>query len=292
MPVDPVTASATPAAVHRPSVWRRLLRHPSAVVGGVIVVVVVLAAVVAPLLTPYEVDARNIRARFAPPTAEHLLGTDNFGRDTLTRLLFGARVSLQVAVLAVGIAAVIGVLLGSLAGYLGGMADQIIMRVVDVFLAFPPILLALLLVAAVGTGVGSVTVALGLIYWTAYARVIRAGILALKTEDFVEANRALGAPWYRTLFGHVLPNAFSPIIVVASVGLGAAVTAEAALSFLGLGIQPPVPSWGSILNVGLQFLRQTPYLSTFPGLAIMVTVLGFNLLGDGLRDVLDPRRTT
>jgi peptide/nickel transport system permease protein len=271
---------------------RALLLHPSAVVGGVIVLVVVFAAVFAPAVAPYEVDARNIRARFAAPTSEHLLGTDNFGRDTLTRLLYGARVSLQVAVVAIGISSVIGVLLGALAGYLGGVADLAIMRVVDVFLAFPPILLALLLVAAVGPGVWSVTIALGLIYWTGFARVIRSGILALRTEEFVEASRALGAPWYRTLFRHVLPNAFAPVIVVASVGLGAAVTAEAALSFLGLGIQPPTPSWGSILNVGLQYLRQTPYLSTFPGLAIMVTVLGFNLLGDGLRDVLDPRRTT
>jgi peptide/nickel transport system permease protein len=271
---------------------RALLAHPGAVVGGTIVVLVVLAAVFAPFIAPYELDARNIRARFAPPSGEHLLGTDNFGRDTLTRLLYGARVSLQVAVMAIGIASVIGVLLGSLAGYVGGAADLAIMRVVDVFLAFPPILLALLLVAAVGPGVWSVTIALGLIYWTGFARVIRSGILALRVEDFVEANRALGAPWYRTLFRHVLPNAFAPVIVVASVGLGAAVTAEAALSFLGLGIQPPTPSWGSILNVGLQYLRQTPYLSTFPGLAIMITVLGFNLLGDGLRDVLDPRRST
>jgi peptide/nickel transport system permease protein len=271
---------------------RRLLTHPSALVGGVIVLLIVSAAVFAPLVAPFEVDARNIRARFGPPSADHLLGTDNFGRDTLTRLLYGARVSLQVAVIAIGISSVIGVLLGALAGYLGGVADLVIMRVVDVFLAFPPILLALLLVAAVGPGVWSVTIALGLIYWTGFARVIRSGILALRSEDFVEASRALGAPWYRTLFGHVMPNAFAPVIVVASVGLGAAVTAEAALSFLGLGIQPPTPSWGSILNVGLQYLRQTPYLSTFPGLAIMLTVLGFNLLGDGLRDVLDPRRTT
>jgi peptide/nickel transport system permease protein len=288
----PEAAPAPRTDAQRASVVRRLLRHPGAVVGGTIVLVVVLAALFAPLLTPYEVDARNIRARFAPPSTQHLLGTDNFGRDTLTRLLYGARVSLQVAVIAIGISSVIGVLLGALAGYLGGVADLVIMRVVDVFLAFPPILLALLLVAAVGPGVWSVTIALGLIYWTGFARVIRSGILALRSEDFVEASRALGAPWYRTLFGHVMPNAFAPVIVVASVGLGAAVTAEAALSFLGLGIQPPTPSWGSILNVGLQYLRQTPYLSTFPGLAIMLTVLGFNLLGDGLRDVLDPRRTT
>ena len=271
---------------------RRLRQHPAAVVGGIIVVIIIAAAIFAPVVAPYELETRNIRERFGPPTTQHLLGTDNFGRDTLTRILYGSRVSLQVAFVAVGIAAVIGILLGSIAGYFGGSVDQIIMRIVDVFLAFPPILLALLLVAAIGSSVFSVTIALGLIYWTAYARVIRASILALKTEDFVEANRALGANWPRTRFLHVLPNAFGPIIVVASIGMGSAVTAEAALSFLGLGVQPPTPSWGSILSTGLQFLRQAPYLATFPGAAIMVTVLGFNLLGDGLRDALDPRGTT
>jgi peptide/nickel transport system permease protein len=283
---------ADPTTATRASVWRRLLRHPGAVVGGTILVLVIASALFAPLLTPYGPQDRVIRDRFQGPSREHLLGTDNFGRDSLTRILFGARVSLSVATAAVGIAAGIGILLGAVAGYLGGLTDQIIMRVVDVFLAFPPILLALTLVAALGASATSVTVALGLVYWTAYARVIRSSILAWKQEDFVEASRALGAPWARTLFRHLLPNAFGPIIVVASVGMGGAVTAEAALSFLGLGVQPPTPSWGSILNTGLQFLRQTAYLSTFPGAAIMVTVLGFNLLGDGLRDVLDPRETT
>jgi len=268
---------------------RRFARHPSAIAGCAITLVVVASAVFAPVLTQHDLESRNIRARFAPPNAVNLLGTDNFGRDTLTRILYGGRVSLRVALGAVGIAAAVGVLLGSVAGFLGGWLDVVIMRTVDVFLAFPPILLALLLVAAAGTGERSVTVALGLIYWTAYARVVRANIVALREEEFVDANRAMGAHWYRTLFKHVLPNTLAPIIVVASVGLGSAVTAEAALSFLGLGIQPPTPSWGEILNTGLQFIRETPYLSTFPGLAIMITVLGFNLLGDGLRDVLDPR---
>lgn len=258
-------------------------------VGSVTILLVVASALFAPLLTPYTVDGRNVRNRFAPPNETNLLGTDNFGRDSLTRILYGGRVSLRVALASVGIAATVGVLLGALAGFIGGWLDSLIMRVVDVFLAFPPILLALLLVAAVGTGERSVIVALGLIYWTAYARVVRANITALREEEFVDANRALGAVWYRTLFRHVLPNSLAPVIVVASVGLGSAVTAEAALSFLGLGIQPPTPSWGAILNTGLQFIRETPYLSTFPGLAIMITVLGFNLLGDGLRDVLDPR---
>lgn len=268
---------------------RRFVRHPSAIMGSIIILLVVFSAVFAPVLTPHGLDTRNVRARFTPPNETHLLGTDNFGRDTLTRILHGGRVSLRVALLSVGIAATVGVLLGAIAGFLGGWLDTVIMRVVDVFLAFPPILLALLLVAAVGTGERSVIVALGLIYWTSYARVVRANIVSLREEEFVDANRALGAKWYRTLFRHVLPNTVAPIIVVASVGLGSAVTAEAALSFLGLGIQPPTPSWGAILNTGLQFIRETPYLSSFPGMAIMITVLGFNLLGDGLRDVLDPR---
>lgn len=270
-------------------VLKRFVRHPSAITGSVIILLVVASAIFAPVLTPHGLDTRNVRERFAPPNETHLLGTDNFGRDTLTRILHGGRVSLRVALLSVGIAATVGVFLGAIAGFIGGWLDALIMRVVDVFLAFPPILLALLLVAAVGTGERSVIVALGLIYWTSYARVVRANIISLREEEFVDANRALGAKWYRTLFGHVLPNTVAPIIVVASVGLGSAVTAEAALSFLGLGIQPPTPSWGAILNTGLQFIRETPYLSTFPGMAIMVTVLGFNLLGDGLRDVLDPR---
>lgn len=270
-------------------VIKRFLRHPSALVGGVLILLVVFSAIFAPVLTPHGLDARNVRQRFSEPNKTNLLGTDNFGRDTLTRILYGGRVSLRVALFSVGIAATVGVLLGAIAGFLGGWLDTVIMRVVDVFLAFPPILLALLLVAAVGTGERSVIVALGLIYWTSYARVVRANIVSLREEEFVDANRALGAPWYRTLFRHVLPNTVAPIIVVASVGLGSAVTAEAALSFLGLGIQPPTPSWGAILNTGLQFIRESPYLSTFPGMAIMITVLGFNLLGDGLRDVLDPR---
>lgn len=274
-----------------PSLGRRLLRHRSAAVGGVLVALVALAAALAPLLSPYDPDARDFRARFAPPSAAHPLGTDNFGRDTLSRVLHGSRVSVQVSLVSVGLAAVIGVTLGALAGFLGGLADSLVMRLVDVFLAFPPILLALAVVAALGPSAGSVTLALGLVYWTAYARVVRASVLALRQEDFVEASRAMGASWARTLFRHVLPNALGPIIVVATVGMGNAITAEAALSFLGLGVQPPTPSWGSILNTGLQFLRQTAYLSTFPGLAIMLTVLGFNLLGDGLRDALDPRGT-
>lgn len=267
-------------------------RNRGAVAGALMVLLVVLVAVFAPLLAPYDPDARDFRARFAAPSLQHPMGTDNFGRDTLSRIIYGSRVSLQVGLTSVGIALVIGVLLGAIAGFFGGLVDNLIMRLVDVFLAFPPILLALALVAGLGPGAASVTLALGLVYWTAYARVVRSSVLALRAEEFVDASRALGATWVRTLFRHILPNAIGPVIVVATVGMGGAITAEAALSFLGLGVQPPTPSWGSILNVGLQFIRQSAFVSTFPGLAIMFTVLGFNLLGDGLRDLLDPRRTT
>jgi peptide/nickel transport system permease protein len=251
---------------------------------------VLLMALFAPLLAPYNPEDRDFARRFQAPSTEHMLGTDHFGRDTLSRIVLGSRVSVQVGLLSVGLAVVIGVTLGAVAGFLGGWVDSLISRVVDVFLAFPPILLALALVAALGPSVVSVIVALGLVYWTTYARVIRSSILALREEEFVEASRALGASWVRTLFRHILPNALGPLLVVATVGIGNAITAEAALSFLGLGVQPPTPTWGGIVNTGLQFLRQSAFISTFAGLAIMVTVLGFNLLGDGLRDILDPRR--
>ena len=266
------------------------LRDPTAVLGALIVLAVMFTAVFAPALTPYGPEDRDIRSRFEPPSAQHLLGTDNFGRDTLTRLAYGARVSIQVALIAVVISAVLGVLVGAFAGFFGGLVDTVLMRMVDTFLAFPPILLALALVAALGPSAASVMIALGLVYWTTYARVVRSSILSIREEEYVDASRALGASQLRTLFRHVLPNALGPVIVVATVGMGGAITAEAALSFLGLGVQPPTPSWGSILNTGLQFLRQAPFLSVFPGLAIMLTVLGFNMLGDALRGALDPRR--
>lgn len=274
---------------------RRLLflkRNKLGVAGFLIILVVLVAAVFAPYLAPYGIEDRDFRARFAGPSAAHLLGTDNFGRDTLSRIIYGSRISMQVAVIAVGISVVIGVLAGAFAGYFGGLVDTLVMRTVDVFLSFPPILLALALVAALGPSAQSVMIALGLVYWTTYARVVRSSILAIREEDYVDASRALGASPLRTLFRHVLPNALGPVIVIATVGMGNAITAEASLSFLGLGVQPPIPSWGSILNTGLQFLRQGPLLSVFAGLAIMITVLGFNLLGDTLRDLLDPRRVS
>ncbi len=291
-------ALGRPTVAGRRSAVRRLLGHRAAVVGGLIVLVVVLVALLADVVAPKDPYAMNMAQRLRPPAWDeravpgYLLGTDNFGRDLLTRIIYGARVSLLVGVVSVGLALVIGVTLGALAGYFGGWVDLAVSRLIDIFLAFPFVLLALSLVAALGPSRNNVILALGLIYWTTYARVVRASVLAIREEEYVQAARTLGAPPLRIIVGHILPNAVAPVIVIATLGLGSAITAEAALSFLGLGVQPPEASWGSTLTFGLQFLRQAPWLSTFPGLAIMLTVLGFNLLGDGLRDVLDPRLGT
>lgn len=269
--------------------WLRLRRSRGGLAGLAIVVALVLAAAAAPLLAPHDPNAVALAQRLRPPGGAHPLGTDELGRDILSRSLFGARVSLEVGLIAVSIAAVIGISAGVVAGYLGSYWDAVIMRVVDVFLAFPVIVLALAIVAIRGPNLANVMVALGLVYWTGYARVARAMVLTLKTEDYVWAARSVGVPPVRIVGRHLLPNALAPLIVLASLGMGNAILAEAALSFLGLGIQPPEASWGSMLNLGMQFLRDAPHLSTFPGIAIFLSVLGFNLLGDGIRDALDVR---
>jgi peptide/nickel transport system permease protein len=261
----------------------------SATVGAAIVLALVLAALFAPLITGYDPYKMEIAIRLEPPSPAHILGTDNYGRDLYTRLVYGARVSLVVGLGSVALALVIGVTVGLIAGYVRGGVDLAIMRVVDVVLAFPSILLALALISVLGAGITSVIVAVALVQWTVYARVVRASTLALVQEDFILAARAVGVPSYRVILGHILPNALAPLVVLATLGIGTAITAEAALSFLGLGVPPPTPSWGATLAFGLSFIRDAPHLATFPGLAIMITVLGFNLLGDGLRDLGDPR---
>lgn len=268
----------------------RMARYSrSAVIGASIVVALILAAILAEVVTPYDPLKMNVAIRLEPPSPEHVLGTDNYGRDLYTRIIYGARISLVVGLTSVALALLIGVTIGLLAGYLGGLTDLLVMRVVDVVLAFPSILLALALISVLGAGVTSVIVAVALVQWTNYARVVRASALALVQEDFILAARAVGVPNLRVVLRHILPNALAPLIVLATLGIGTAITAEAALSFLGLGVPPPTPSWGATLAFGLSFLRDTPHLATFPGLAIMLTVLGFNLLGDGLRDLGDPR---
>ncbi|GFZ82153.1 peptide ABC transporter permease [Compostibacillus humi] len=268
---------------------KRYVKNKSVVIGFTIISLVILAAIFAPYLTPYDPTEMDMSKRLISPNSEHLLGTDEFGRDLLTRLLYGARVSLFVGFISVSVAMTIGVLLGLISGYYGKWVDTIIMRIVDIFLSFPVILLAIALVAALGPGLGNVVIALGLVYWTNYARVVRSTVLAVKEEEYVQAAITMGASNLRIIFKYILPNVTAPIIVVATLGLGVAIVAEATLSFLGLGIQPPEPSWGWTLSVGLDFIRNAPYLSVFPGIAIMITVLGFNLLGDGLRDITDPK---
>lgn len=268
-------------------VFRRLTL--SAKAGMIVLAVIILAAAVPVLFTRTSPEALDIMERLAPPSAAHPIGTDHIGRDLLSRLVYGARVSLLVAVASVGGAAAVGVLLGLLAGYYGRWADGTIMRLVDVFLAFPAILLALALVAALGAGMTSVIAALVLVFWTQYARVVRAVTLAEKEKVYVEAARAIGAGEARILTRHILPNVLSPVIILATLGMGTAVVAESTLSFLGMGVQPPAPSWGWTLAFGTRYLRDAPHIATFSGLAIMATVLGFNLLGDGIRDLLDPK---
>jgi peptide/nickel transport system permease protein len=269
---------------------KRALRNPSLVVGGVLTLTIVLAAVFAPLLATHSVDQMNMRARFAMPSSAHWLGTDNFGRDLWTRIIFGARISLSIALISVSAAAAIGSVVGLVAGYFGGWVDLLLMRITDVFLGFPALILALAIVAVLGPGVLNVSIALIVVFWTEYARVVRSATLVLREQAYVSAARALGASHGRIIFREILPNTVGPIIVLTTLGLGTAILSESALSFLGFGVPPPQPTWGWTLAYGTRFIRGEPWLSIVAGMAIMLTVLAFNLLGDGLRDILDPRQ--
>ena len=293
-----IPASAVPNAIRaelRPrksNLARAVLvfrRRKIALVGLIIIAIFTLSAILADVLAPYDPSAVDLGQRFLQPGAAHWFGTDNLGRDILSRVIAGSRISFQVGVLTVALSMLIGVPAGLIAGYVRGPVDSVIMRLVDVFLAFPVIILAIAIVAVRGPGLINVMLALVFVYWTTYARVMRGVTLVLREEDYVLAARSVGVSSLRIMFRHILPNALSPILVIASLGLGNAILSEAALSFLGLGIQPPLASWGSMLNFGMQFLRDEPHISIFPGMAIFITVLGFNLLGDGLRDALDPR---
>jgi peptide/nickel transport system permease protein len=266
-----------------------LQRSRAALVGGSLAVAIALVAVLAPWVTPYDPFQMAMAQRLQPPSWPHPLGTDMFGRDMWARMALGARYSLVVAFVGVAIASVIGVSLGLLAGYYGGWVDTAISRVVDVFLAFPVILLALALIAALGPSPINAMIAIGLVYWTTYARVVRVSVLAARHEEYVQAAHAVGVPDVRILLRHLLPNVLAPVIVLATLGMGGAIVIESTLSFLGLGVQPPAPSWGWSLALGMRYMRQAPHLAVVPGVAIMLTVLAFNLLGDGVRDLADAR---
>jgi peptide/nickel transport system permease protein len=287
------SAFAQPAQTEARGFWRRLVRvlrrNRTAMFGAAIITIFVVVALLADQLAPYPPNKITLSQRFIPPNSEHLFGTDNLGRDILSRVIYGARISLWVGIVTVGLAMVIGVPAGLIAGYVRGPVDTVLMRLVDIFLAFPVIILAIAIVAVRGPGLTNVMLALVAVYWTTYARVTRGVTLVLREEDYVTAAKSIGVGATRIMYRHILPNAMAPILVIATLGLGNAILAEAALSFLGLGIQPPEASWGSMLNFGMQFLRDAPWLTLFPGTAIFLTVLGFNLLGDGLRDAMDPR---
>lgn len=283
------TAAFSPSAGGRRQWTLRFFRDPKAVVAITILSIYVFIAIAAPVIAPYGVNEQNWEKSLANPSLEHLVGTDRLGRDVLTRIIYGTRISLSVGLLAVGLAAVIGVPLGLLSGYVGGWLDEVLMRFVDAWIAFPGLILIMAIVAILGPGVVNVMIAIGLSSFPVYARLIRGQTLSVKEADFVLAARATGAPALRLIFSHLLPNTIQPVIVQASLLVGAAVIAEAGLSFLGIGIKPPEPTWGVTIQEAFPSIRQNPWPAIAPGIALILLCLSTNLLGDRLRDVLDPR---
>ncbi|MFZ5825739.1 MAG: ABC transporter permease [Bacillota bacterium] len=270
--------------------WKRMRRNPLIWVGGVIVLLMVLMALFAPQLAPIDPTLQNLPKRLSPPgTGQYWLGTDAFGRDVWSRLVYGSRISLQVGLISVSIGAAGGLLLGLASGYFGGWIDMLAGRVMDVIMAFPSILMALAIVSVLGPSLENAIIAIGITSIPRFFRVVRGAVLQVREREFVIAAQALGARDLRVMLRHVLPNTLSPVIVISSLGIATAILVEASLSFLGLGVAPPTPTWGSMITDGKQYIDLAPWISVYSGLATMVAVLGFNLLGDGLRDVLDPK---
>lgn len=272
-------------------IWRRLRKNKMAMLGLVILVMLALTAIFADVIADYDtkIIAQDIKNRLQGPSMEHWCGTDEFGRDIFARLVHGSRVSLVVGLISVSISLLMGGALGAIAGYYGGRVDNVIMRIMDIFLAVPSILLAMTIVAALGTSLINVMLAIGVSGIPGYARIVRASVMSIKDQEFVEASRAIGAKSPTTIFREILPNCLAPIIVQATLSVAGAILSTASLSFIGLGVQPPSPEWGAMLSGGRNYLRDALHLTLFPGLAIVITILALNLLGDGLRDALDPR---
>ena len=268
--------------------FRRFIKNKAAVVGLIIISLLLFGAIFAGVITPYDFDKQDLTARFEMPSMAHLLGTDEFGRDLFTRILYGARISLFVGILSVSVGCLIGGTLGALAAYYGGRVDNFIMRFLDIWHSIPDLLLAISLASAMGPGIGNAIIAIGLTTIPSYARVVRASVMTVKNTEYIEAARCLGASVPRIILRHIIPNALAPIIVQASLGVAGAIITTASLSFIGLGVQPPTPECGSMLSKGRQYIRNYWHLVTFPGVFIMTTVISLNLLGDGLRDPLDP----
>ncbi|MFN2238686.1 MAG: nickel transporter permease [Thermoanaerobaculia bacterium] len=268
---------------------RKYLSNFALVSGAIATIALVIVALTAPWLAPYDPNEQDTSRRLEGPSSDHLLGLDDLGRDVASRVIYGARVSLRVGFSVVIITAIVGIILGSIAGYFGGFMDTAIMRISDMLLAFPGILLAIALVAVLGPSLNNVVLALSVIGWVSYARLTRGQVLKVREMEFVTAAEALGARAPRVILRHLLPNVISPVIVQATLGLAGAILAEASLSFLGLGVQPPTPSWGAMLTTGRQYLGIADHLAIYPGMAIMLAVMGLNFFGDGLIDALDPK---
>ena len=277
------------AMIKLPETMHALIKNPLALSGFIIVLLLIVCAVFAPALAPYNYKEVNVRAILTPPSIDHIFGTDELGRDVLSRMMYGSRISLAVGFVAVGIATLIGILLGAVSGYYGRWVDNCLMRFVDIMLCIPSFFLILAVIAFIGQSIWNIMAIIGFTSWMGVSRLVRAEFLSLKEREFVLAARACGASDLRIIFSQILPNAMAPVFVSAILGIAAAVLIESSLSFLGLGVQPPLPSWGNILTSGKDNMETAWWLSVFPGCAILITVLGYNLLGEGLQDVLNPR---
>ncbi|MGQ0571164.1 MAG: ABC transporter permease [Armatimonadota bacterium] len=287
-----VAAALAPVLPETRRTQKHLRLNRTGTFGLIVVGLVAAAAAFAPVLAPYGPVAGELAQSLQPPSQDHWLGTDQLGRDLFTRILYGARVSLAIGLVTVGISGAIGLILGVVSGYVGGLTDIILMRLVDVQLSFPFILLALTVNAILGIGLQNIILTLIITGWVVYARLVRGEVLALKTLDYIEAARALGTPEWRIIGRHLLPNLWTPVIILSSLQVAQFIVAEAAISFLGFGVQPPMASWGNMLNEGKTYIYNAWWMTTFPGLALVMTALGVNLVGDWLRDTLDPRLTT
>lgn len=269
--------------------WRAFLRNRISLVGVILVILVTLVSLFAPLIAGHDPLVQSAAHRLVPPDSEHIMGRDTYGRDVFARVLYAGRISLVVGVGAVAVGLGMGTLLGLVAGYSGGWVETVIMRFIDIVMAFPSLLLGLTVVAVLGSGMVNMILGIGLVIAPAFARIVHASTLTVKQQDFVMAARALGATRTRILWSHILPNVIGEVVVMGSLQTASAIRIEAGLSFIGLGVSPPTPTWGNMLREGIQFMTISPWLSIYPVLAILIAVLGFNLLGDGLRDVIDPR---
>ena len=281
-----VEITAAPARTRRRPAWRR---SPLTVAGLALVAILAFIAVSAPLIAPADPLKQELSQRLKPPSTEHWMGTDQLGRDLLSRMIYGARISLLIGTVVVGLAASVGIVVGLLAGYAGGWLDESLMRITDVFFAFPALILSMAISGALGPSLTNAMIAIAIVSWPVYARFVRAQVLSLRELEYVEASRSLGASAGRIMWQHILPNTLSPLLVQASFDMGAAILAAAGLSFIGFGTQPPTPEWGIMVSDGRNYFATHPWLSLYPGMAILLTVAAFNLIGDGLRDALDPR---